>query len=181
MRTVFDELLRIKSFREAEAAKEVGRRRTALDLAAAQRDKADKALDEYRRWSAERERQLYQAIIDQLVQLRDLDRLKGQVLDMREKERLMVEQLAEARKAVEAARAALEQARLGHMAAFKGRQKFTELSGVLIEELRREAARREDVEMEEFTGRRAEAEEAGDADEEAVIVREESGHEHHAD
>ncbi|MFO1058415.1 MAG: YscO family type III secretion system apparatus protein [Dongiaceae bacterium] len=178
---MFDELLRIKSFREAEAAKEVGRRRTALDLAAARREKADKALDEYRRWSAERERQLYAAIIDQLVQLSDLDRLKLQVLDMREKERLMVEHLAEARKAVEAARGALEQARLGHMAAFKGRQKFTELSSVLIEELRREEARREDVEMEEFTGRRAEADEGGEEQDEDTVLREESGHEQHPD
>jgi type III secretion protein O len=154
MRTVFDELLRIKSFREAEAAKEVGRRRVALELAAAQRDKADSALDEYRQWSAQRERQLYDAVIDQLVQLSDLDRLKLQVLDMHEKERLLAERLAEAGKAVEAARGALDQARRSHMTAFKGRQKFTELSGVLIEELRREEARREDVEMEEFTGRK---------------------------
>ncbi|MGB1271198.1 MAG: type III secretion system stalk subunit SctO [Endozoicomonas sp.] len=110
-------------------------------------------MEEYIDWRCKEEQNLYDNIINMEVRQNALDQLKQKVAVMREKDVSLEEAVSEAKKKVADEEQALEAAKETHMKAMQAVQKFEEFTKVLDEEAAKEAARIEDLEMEEFTVR----------------------------
>ena len=109
--------------------------------------------EEYVEWRCKEEQRLYDNIINMEVKQNDLDKLKIKVASLREKDVELQQAITVAEKQVEEAEEQLEQARENHRKAMQAVEKFEEFTKVLDEEEAKEAARLEDLEMEEFTVR----------------------------
>src|ERR1041384_4934872 len=125
--TIFAELLRIAGFREGKAEMEVSRTRGELTKAHASETDAKQRLQEFMVFADRREREMYAELCTRIIRLRELEDVQLGVLDLRNGERRREEEVAAARKAVEAAVAALEAARKVHRAATRQKEKFVEL------------------------------------------------------
>lgn len=145
-------LARIRRLREDAAVMECAAREKAL-LAARQETLARrKILEDYLVWRKKEEDRRYQEILGKEMSRQDLDVFKSGVAALREKDNALLEAVEEACRAEE------EAARRRDDAAktLKLRRKDKEKIDVHREIWRvgeaREAERREDLEMEEFTG-----------------------------
>jgi type III secretion protein O len=151
---VLGDLLRIKKFRQDKAEMEVSHARDAVDKATCALDEACSSLEALRLSSDERERALYADLCSRAVRLADLDEVKFQVDRMREAIEAQQESVQQALEAREAAVERLAQARTDYREATRKREKFTELETVFGLERMSEAARAEDLEMEEVPVKR---------------------------
>ena len=147
------ELLKVKRIREKSAHEEVQRRKYALEEAHRKVEEAETEFNDYIEWRGKEEQRLYDNIINTEVKQNDLDQLKQNVGLLREKDVLLEQAIGEAKKKVVDAEEALEQARDDHNKAIQAVEKFEEFTAALDEEAAKEAARLEDLEMEEFTVR----------------------------
>ena len=147
--SVFVELLRIAGFRENKAEMEVMRTRALVAQAHEDEAAAKKRLQEFIAFAERREREMYAELCTRIIKLRELEEVQLGVLDLRQGERQREEEVAEARKALERAVAALETAREVHRLATRMKEKFVELAGSYDEERLKEIQRIEDLEMEE--------------------------------
>jgi type III secretion protein O len=147
--SVFVELLRIAGFRESKAELEVSRSRLVVEQAHVSEEEARRRAIEYAEFAVRRERELYAEICTRLIKLRELEDVQLSVLDLRNGERRREEEVAEARKALQQAQAALEAAKEILRLASRGKEKFGELAASYDEERNREVQRVEDLEMEE--------------------------------
>ena len=147
------ELLKVKQIREKSARDEVQKRKYRLEESHRAVERTKEEFLEYVQWRGKEEQRLYDNIINTEVKQTDLDQLKQNIGLLREKDVLLEQAIAEARKKVVDAEAALEEAREEHAKAIQAVQKFEEFTAALDEDAAKEAARLEDLEMEEFTVR----------------------------
>ncbi|WP_422134747.1 type III secretion system stalk subunit SctO [Endozoicomonas sp. ALD040] len=147
------ELLKVKQIREKSAQDQVRKCEYRLEQAQLEVKNKEQELEEYIDWRCKEEQRLYDNIINTEVKQNELDQLKANVARMREKDVLLEQAINEARQDVEKAKEQLEQAREDHMKAMQAVEKFEEFTKVQDEEAAKEAARLEDLEMEEFTVR----------------------------
>lgn len=147
------ELLKVKRIREKSAHDEVKKCKYRLEEARREVRRKEDEFHEYVEWRCKEEQRLYDNIINTEVKQNDLDSLKKKIALLREKDILLEQAISEARKKVTEAEAELEEAREVHAKAIQAVEKFEEFTSALDEEAAKEAARLEDLEMEEFTVR----------------------------
>ena len=152
MKSVYDELFKIKEFRENSASNDVRLKRSALEEAHQTLLRREREFADYRTWREGREVELYDEIVGSLVRVGDLDDLKEKIFRLREKERLLQEKVKEAEQARQTAMDLLDQSIAAHRQAMRDKEKFAELRDIARKELKKEEERAEDMEMEEFTG-----------------------------
>ncbi len=157
--SIFVDLLRIKDFRERKAETELVRSRLSMSEATVALAQATEELDRFRSYSDRRERELYAALCERIVRLRDIEDVQWVVTDLRSGERSREEQQAAAAKARDTAASALAQASDTHRLASRSKEKFVEIARSFDEERLRELQRLEDLEMEEVRGVAREREE----------------------
>lgn len=147
--SIFNDLLDIKAFRERKAETEVMRARGEVQLRKQAHQATVAALDAWRAEAVERELALYRELCARIVKLRDIENVQQEVGGFRQTEQVRERAVEEAVAAVEVARDELSQAAGRLLEATRMKEKFVELAGDYDDELRREAERREDLEMEE--------------------------------
>lgn len=154
--SVFTDLLSIKRFREGKAELAVRGQRSVLAASTLQRDRAVKALQQFRDDALRHERALYADLCVRIVKLRDIEQVQRAVVDLRDQERHheVVQQEAEQDRLHQAER--LEVEKRQHEEACRIKEKFVELAQAFAEERDKELARREDAELEEIAELRRE-------------------------
>ena len=116
-------------------------------------EKREKALEDHLNWRKAEEQRLYDEIMETQVKERELDLIKQRVALMREKDAEFKEEIKKAKEALAARKEELKEAQQAHRDAMQMVEKFEEFTKVLDEEAAKEAARVEELEMEEFTPR----------------------------
>ncbi len=145
-----ESLLSVRHHREEGAKRGVRLAEAALREA----DKAivdrQRELEEYRLWRREEEDRRYDAILGQALSTRELDIFKAGLASLAEGERLKAEAVAKARKDAEAAAKELDKARAAAKQAQKNTAKIQTHKDIWQEEAKKDAERKEDLELEEF-------------------------------
>lgn len=159
---MFEDLLRIKKFREDAAHREVkvAEARLAERLKAV-RD-AEEAFETHHDFRVQEEARLFQEIKGEPVHVSDLDKMKQAVGLLRDDELRLQEKIEEERKTVPPAQDAVKKAKDAHSAAMTATEKFRQFVEMQQEIENKEEAFREDAEAEEVVesilGARAAAE-----------------------
>lgn len=148
--TVLRELLRIKEFREGQAETEVRRRRGRLDELVQALHRIERELEEFRLWSAEHERDLVADVCSRIVKLRELERLRARLAELRSREHGLEQEVDAAERQRRQATRELDEAMMRLRKAGRQKNKFTELARIYSEEMKRELELREELELEEF-------------------------------
>lgn len=147
--SMFQQLLRIRQFREQRAQVALLAALQALQRATAVRDAASQTLDEFKVWAQAQEDALFVELLSRAVQVRDIQEVRHMVGEWRLKEQRYARDLerseAERTKQVQA----LSEARARHAVIEKARLKITERVAVdrTQADVQREQA--EELEMEE--------------------------------
>ena len=147
------DLLHIKKIRERAAQEEVKKCRYRVEQAVHELEKKEKDLEAHLIWRKNKEQQLYDDIMKTQVKERELDLIKQRVVLMREKDSVFQEAIQKAQEHLKACKTQLEEARQAHRKSMQKVEKFEEFTRVLDEEAAKEAARLEELELEEFTPR----------------------------
>jgi type III secretion protein O len=149
MHEVIGRIVDVKEMREERAGDELRRCRLALEAAARRVEQSRRELVEYRDWRVRRENEMYDAIEQKLVRVRDLEDLKTDIGLLRGKEQVFQEKILQAEKARQEAHKAQTTAEKALELAVKARQKFEELADWLEAEARAYRERMEELELEE--------------------------------
>ena len=149
---ILQDLVDIRKMRENRAAQEAARARSFQDQASEAVTNAKRQLEEFRIWRTEEKDRLYNTIINQIVHMRDLDRLKEALAELDEREAMFMKRIADAERQLEEAVAVLDKARAAFREATRNVEKLDEHRETWETEAAREAERAADLEMEEFTG-----------------------------
>jgi type III secretion protein O len=152
-------LARVRKLREDAAGVEYAKAERALLEAREKVKNCELALADYARWRQEEEERRYQARLFTEMSLNDLDAFKADLLALRDRENSLAEELVQAEKAAEDALQVREQAHQGLLRARRESEKIEVHRNIWLAEEAKEAERREDVEMEEFSGRKPAVEE----------------------
>ena len=147
------DLLRIKKIREKSAHEEVKRLQYKVEQAVITLQKKEKALEDHISWRKKEEQRLYDEVMETQVKERELDHIKQRVVQMRGKDSELQEDIQNAKNHLDECKEHLEQAKQVHRDAMQTVEKFEEFTKVLDEEAAKEAARIEELELEEFTPR----------------------------
>jgi len=147
------DLLRIKKIREKSAHEEVKKCRYRVEQAVLDVQKKEKALEEHLSWRKAEEQRLYDDIMETQVKERELDLLKQRVVLMREKDSVLQDEIKTAEDALAQCKEQLSEAETIHQEAMQTVEKFEEFTKALDEEAAKEATRKEELELEEFTPR----------------------------
>ncbi|WP_129781704.1 type III secretion system stalk subunit SctO [Peristeroidobacter soli] len=148
--TVLNELLGLKRYREDKAEMALARSRLALSEVTKRKEEAQRALVSYQQWSETHEREIYGAVYGRIVRPRDLEHLREDVVMLRVKERALNETLTNVEAERTQADTAVRDSRTAHERATRTREKFVQLVEAQSEEIRVEAERKEDVELEDL-------------------------------
>jgi type III secretion protein O len=148
----------VRQIREDAAAAEYTAREQALLAAKKETAARQQALEEYIVWRKEEEERRYAAILNRQMDLNDLDTFKAGLAALRDKDNILLEAVALARKAEEEAGTARETAFAALKQARKDKEKLSTHREIWQVEENREVQRLEDLEMEEFSGKKAEGE-----------------------
>ena len=144
-------LARVRELREEAAATEYSAREKAL-LAAKQETLARrKALEDYLVWRKEEEDRRYREILNQELSRKEMDEFKAGVAALREKDNVLMEAVEEARQAEEEAARIRDAAADNLKQRRKDKEKINSHREIWQTGEAREAERREDLEMEEFS------------------------------
>ncbi|MFO1349154.1 MAG: YscO family type III secretion system apparatus protein [Gammaproteobacteria bacterium] len=165
MKTLLDDLYRIKTLRETNMLIEVRKRQYRFDECARVRDQRARELSDYRDWRPRREDELFADVSRTPVILKEIDDYKAAIGLLRERENLLVEQSDQAEKALAAAQSEWEKAKAHHAVARTAKEKFAEFLDNWRRELRSRKEYREDSELEEFSSRTLRADREGGGDE----------------
>ncbi|MGB3275783.1 MAG: type III secretion protein [Castellaniella sp.] len=146
---VFRELMAIKRFREGQAELAVMRQRQTLAEAERLKGQALEQLEEYRRWSLQRELDMYRDLCSRLVRASEIEDVLEDVAGLREGEHDHETRLEEAGDQARREAEQLAQYREVHREASRMVEKFVQLASLHAAEELRELERKEDLEMEE--------------------------------
>lgn len=147
--SIFDELLDIKAFRERKAETAVVRARGEVTLRHRQMEAAEQALVAWRDEAVARELALYGDLCARLVRVRDIENVQQEVAGFRHVEFEREQDVERAQNTLDEARQVMSRASEALVQANRAKEKFIELAADYADEVRREAERREDLEMEE--------------------------------
>ena len=145
-------LARVRQLREENAVMEYSASEKALLAAREETLARRKALEEHLLWREEEEDRRYREILDKELSRKEMDEFKAGVAALREKDAILLEALEEARKAEEEAARHRDEAaetlkrRRKEMEKIDTHQEIWQTGEAIA------AERREDLEMEEFTG-----------------------------
>lgn len=148
------DMLRIRRRREERAGKELVAARRAQDEAQAALRRSQQELETFRGQKADRANRLFAAVIGQVVRREVLDRLKEELARLDEQELLLAAQVSQAQQTLEERGRAAEQAHRRYVEENRNVTKIQTHKAAWEEEEAREQERRQDAEMEEFSGRR---------------------------
>lgn len=146
---VFRELMAIKRFREGQAELAVMRQRQTLAEAERLKGQALEQLEEYRRWSLQRELDMYRDLCSRLVRASEIEDVLEDVAGLREGEHDRETRVEEAGDQARREAEQLVQYREAHREASRMVDKFVQLASLHAAEELRELERKEDLEMEE--------------------------------
>lgn len=155
MSALLAELYRIKQLRENDALIEVRKRRYRVEDCARTKDQKATELADYRQWRPAREDELFADLRRKPVVLQAVDDYKAALGLLRERENGLVDQLNQAEKNLASAKSDLTSAEASHAAALRAREKFAEFLAIQRREVQRLKDYREDLELEEFSGKPA--------------------------
>lgn len=150
MKYPLEDLLRVRNFREDNAANELTKRRREVEQAEELVQQRKQELADYIQWRIKREEELYNQVMQKPVQLKDLDDLKQDIQLLREKEHLYEDRIREAEKALADARQALEDAHAQYQAAVRDRQKIDEHKDLWAQETAKINEANAEKELEDF-------------------------------
>lgn len=147
-------MLRIRRRREERAGKELVTARRSRDEAEQALEESRRRLTAFRAEKVERSNRLYAAVIGQVVRREALDRLKEELALLEERQVQLGEAVAQAEKTLEEREKSAEQAHRRYIEENRNVMKIESHKSSWEEEEAKELERRQDAEMEEFTGRR---------------------------
>lgn len=150
MKYPLEDLLRVRNFREDNAANELTKRRREVEQAEELVQQRKQELADYIQWRIKREEELYNVVMQKPVQLKDLDDLKQDIQLLREKEHLYEDRIREAEKALADARQALDDANAQYQAAVRDRQKIDEHKDLWAQETAKINEANAEKELEDF-------------------------------
>lgn len=153
--SMFKDLVSIKTFRENKAEIVVGKQRVVLATAEKRRDDRERARDEYRDWAMRQEKALYTGLCERVVRLRDIEDVQLEIVQFRTEEGKRDKQLTEAEADRERQARQLDADREALRLASRMKEKFVELAQVHSLELKQEADRKEEAELEEVAETRS--------------------------
>ena len=143
-------LLSVREYREENAKNAVRAAEAAVREAEAEVTKRQESLENYRIWRVEEEERRYDSIMDATLTLEELDEFKAGLASLKNRELKLEESVVEAVRQVEQCRKAVEKARQEAVRARKDVSKILAHKDIWMEEAKKEAARLEDLELEEF-------------------------------
>lgn len=151
---VLTDLLRIKIYREEKAELALARARQFLVQADEALDEARRSLQNHKRESERKEREMYADLCTRLVFLRELDDVTLDMQLMKEQTARHEQAVKEAKEARDIAAERLDQAKQDHRDAVRMREKFSEMLRIVDDERNTEVLRLEDLELEEAASTR---------------------------
>jgi type III secretion protein O len=147
-------LFRVRRLREEAAGTEYSAAEAALLEARKKVAEGEKALAEYLRWREEEEERRYQSALFSEMDRKDLEAFRAGLAALRDRENSLREELALKKKAEEEASQARDRAQENLLRARRNTEKIRTHREIWSAVEAREAERREDLEMEEFSGTR---------------------------
>ena len=145
-------LTRVRQLREDAASAECTSSEKILLAARRETLARQKALDDYLVWRKQEEDRRYHEILGKELSFKELEDFKAGLAALRDRDNILLAALEEARKAEEEAAQRRDAAVESLKQARKEKEKISENRKVWQAAERKEAERREDLEMEEFTG-----------------------------
>lgn len=155
MTALLAELYRIKQLREANALIEVRKRRYHVEECARAKAQKTSELADYRHWRPTREDELFADIRHKPVVLKAVDDYKAALGLLRERENGLADQVKQIEQVLATAKEELTAAEVSHAAALRAKEKFAEFLDIQRREVQRFKDYREDLELEEFSGKPA--------------------------
>ncbi len=143
-------LLSVRKYRETQAAAAVRAAEADLRQAEADAEKRREELTAYRSWRGEEEDRRYAAIMDKPCTLNQLDNFKAGLSRLAEGEMLREEAVQKAVDNIGLCTSALDNARKSAKTAQKETSKILAHKDIWTDEEKKEAERKEDLELEEF-------------------------------
>ena len=150
------DLLRVRLFREDAAQAEVTAARRTLETAEQTLAARQQELTGYIEYRKRREAELYDEIMNQQIQMRDLDDLKSHISQLQHTQGQFEDNVTQAKQDVRTANAALEEAQAAYSLAVKERQKIDEHKAIWAQEETQRCEAELEKEMEDFRVRKAE-------------------------
>jgi type III secretion protein O len=147
---MYDDLLRIKAFREQDAAHAVTRQRRIVEECAKAMERARAKVVEFRVYRVNKEQQLFDEIKGRPVAMRAIEMMKQRVAELRGQEAELENQILAAEKQLRDAQQSLEEARRQHAKKVREHEKFNKFIEVQRTAERLEHVRREENELEEI-------------------------------
>ncbi|MBI1247960.1 hypothetical protein GC197_08990 [bacterium] len=150
MKYPLQDLLRVRNFREENAANALTVKRRELEQAEQLVAQRKKELEDYIQWRINRESEMYQEVMKKSIHLQALDDLKQDIQILRDKQNIYEDQITKAEKALQEAQQALEQARVHHLQAVKDRKKIDEHKELWAQEVAKISESNQEKELEDF-------------------------------
>lgn len=164
MKYPLEDLMRVRRFREDEAATAVTKQRAQVEAAKRAIKARRREMEEYTQWRIRREQELYDEIMRQPIRMKELDGVKVQVQAMKSKEAEHREAVLQAEKHKEEQDQLLVQRKHEWTEAVRQCEKLVEHKDMWQVETDKEAERQQETEMEDFRTRTlADVEETPDA------------------
>lgn len=145
-----ESLLTVRHYREESAKRRVRNAESALREAEENIERKRKELEEYRCWRIEEEDRRYEAIMNVPMSLDKLDAFKAGLSRLAAGETDREQAVLDAKKQAETRRSELEKAREDAKTASKNTSKIQAHKDIWKEDAKKEAERKEDLELEEF-------------------------------
>ena len=152
-------MLKIRITREDRAATELTHARRERDTAERTRDEKQEKLRKFEETKEERRDRVFATVLGRTVTRDDLDQTREAVQSIDEEGLLLAEDERKAEAVLEEKTREAQSAKVRYVAAGKNREKIEIHRASWEDEDRRERERAEDLELEEFTGRKTEEEE----------------------
>ena len=155
-------LARVRRLREENAMTEYAVRTRAHQTAKQETLARRKALEEYQFWRKEEEDRRYLEILGKELPRKEIDEFKAGITALREKDSILMEAVEEAQKTEEEAAKRRDEAAQILKQRRKDKEKIDTHREIWHVGETREAERKEDLEMEEFTAKKPYMEESGE-------------------
>ncbi len=148
---LLQDLVRVRELREDRASKALTKAQRVVEAAKQKLHQKLKELEEYREWRIQEEDRLIQSIMLKKVKLGEITDLRLEIAALREKELEHFDAVKKAEGELDRALEALELARKAHIRAIQELEKLLEHREAWQDEMKREAERLEELELEDFS------------------------------
>lgn len=153
-------LLNVRHFREEGAKNDARAAECRLADARQELQNRHEELERYRAWRPQEEKRRYDAILGEAMNMDELSTFRSSLSSLAEAEEQRAQAVTEAEKAISVKERELAAARAAVAQARREAAKIEAHRDIWLAEARREAERREDLEMEEFMAPAAQSDES---------------------